>query len=230
MPSTDLTDDIVGALKLYFSAPIARALLTSTLRRARLDGGPLDNDVLPDAVVALERTLPMYITDATRRGECVERLLGLLPNKPCDDAPQPRPRASAPAMSVAWTVVQVKTADDVGNACEVGRDIARRVGFAGLDQTKVATTISELARNIILYAAIGEVRIAGIEKPRKGVEVAAVDEGPGIADLGLVMSSAYRSKTGMGKGLKGAKRLMDTFDLSSVIGVGTTVVTRKFVP
>jgi serine/threonine-protein kinase RsbT len=94
-------------------------------------------------------------------------------------------------------------------------------------QTKIATAIAELARNILLYAIAGEVRIAAVEAPRRGVEVAARDEGPGIADLDLVMTGNYRSKTGMGMGLRGAKRLMDTFEIDTS-PTGTNVLTRKF--
>lgn len=245
MSAIDATEDVVGALKQYFSAPIAKALLTSTLRRAKIDGESLHDGSLLDVVHALERALPMYIADEGRRNECVGRLRRLLPHGAVltrSDAPplssrpgagrhsSRRPAAPPSPSSLASTVVRVKTADDVANACEVGRDIARRVGFPSVDQTKIATTISELARNILLYAVTGEVRIAGIEAPRRGIEVSAVDEGPGIADLELVMSNAYRSRTGMGMGLKGAKRLMDFFDIATKRGVGTTVIARKFVP
>jgi serine/threonine-protein kinase RsbT len=231
MSTPEAVDGLVGALKEHFSAPIARAVLTSTLRRAKLDTVPLDAAALPEIVHALERALPMYIADESRRNECVGRLRRLVPKgaeaRGTDD---PRARPSSRHQSIASTVVRVRTADDVGNVCEVGRDFARRVGFPPVDQTKIATAISELARNILLYAVTGEVRIASIESPRKGVEIVATDEGPGIADVVAVMSEGYRSRTGMGMGLKGAKRLMDSFDLSSEPGVGTTVVARKFVP
>jgi serine/threonine-protein kinase RsbT len=94
-------------------------------------------------------------------------------------------------------------------------------------QTKVATAIAELARNIVLYAISGELRIAVIDTPRRGVEVVALDEGPGIADLDLVLNGNYKSKTGMGMGLRGARRLMDTFEITTS-SQGTQVLTRKF--
>jgi len=181
-------------------------------------------------VTALEHALPMYIADASRRSECVVRLQKLV-SKSASDSPEPAPRsakvAPAPNPSIASTVIQVSTADDVANACEVGRDIARRVGFPNVMQTKIATAIAELARNILLYAISGELRIAAVDSPRKGVEVGASDEGPGIADLELVMTGNYRSRTGMGMGLRGAKRLMDTFEIDTS-PTGTNVLTRKF--
>ena len=228
----DATEEVVEALKQYFSAPIARALLTSTMRRAKMDGGALARQTIPDVITALERALPMYIADAGRRGECLGRLRRLT-REPADGAPaaaSPSPVAPVQpnGLPAASTVIQVVTADDVSNACEVGRDLARQVGFLNVQQTKIATAIAELARNILLYAISGEMRIAAIEAPRRGVEIAARDQGPGIKDLELVMGGAYRSRTGMGLGLRGSKRLMDTFEIETS-PKGTSVLARKFV-
>jgi serine/threonine-protein kinase RsbT len=129
----------------------------------------------------------------------------------------------------AGGVVRVRSASDVVDACDLARQVARSVGFNALDQTKIVTTASELARNIVLYAGDGEVRISTIEGPRRGVQIVAADSGPGIADIERVMSSGYRSRTGMGMGLKGAKRLMDQLEIESRPGAGTTVVARKHV-
>jgi serine/threonine-protein kinase RsbT len=232
MTTPDATEDVVLELKQYFSAPIARALLTSTLRRAKIDGATLARQTIPDVVTALERTLPMYIADAGRRGECLGRLRKLA-HDPVNGAPPPSPRpparpAEANGLPAASTVIQVVTADDVTNACEVGRDLARHVGFPDVQQTKIATAIAELARNILLYAISGEMRIVAIDAPRRGVEIAARDEGPGIKDLELVMVGQYRSRTGMGLGLRGSKRLMDTFEIETS-SKGTSVLARKFV-
>ncbi len=230
MSTTDATEDLIDALKQYFSAPIARALLTSTLRRAKIDGDPLPPQRF-HVIAALEQALPMYIADAGRRSECLGRLRKLV-HVPADDAPPARPPPVRPAAPnghpAASTVIQVATADDVANACEVGRDLARQVGFLNVQQTKIATAIAELSRNILLYAISGEVRISAIESPRRGVEIAALDEGPGIKDLELVMVGSYRSRTGMGLGLRGSKRLMDTFEIDTS-PKGTHVLARKFV-
>jgi serine/threonine-protein kinase RsbT len=224
------TDVVIEALKAYFSVPIARALVLSTVRRAKLDGAPLEGRAMAQMVTALEHALPMYIADASRRGECVGRLQRLVKGAsvvPDEAAPRSMKSPVAPNPSIASTVIQVLTADDVANACEVGRDIARRVGFPNVMQTKIATAIAELARNILLYAISGELRIAAVDAPRRGVEVGARDKGPGIADLELVMTGNYRSRTGMGMGLRGAKRLMDTFEIDTG-PAGTNVLTRKF--
>src|SRR5580700_4127667 len=74
MTTPDATAEVVEALKQYFSAPIARALVTSTLRRAKIDAATFQRQAIPEVITALESALPMYIADPGRRGECVGRL------------------------------------------------------------------------------------------------------------------------------------------------------------
>jgi serine/threonine-protein kinase RsbT len=224
MSAPDSAHAVVGALKAYFSEPIAKVLVASTLRRAQLDDSALSDANLGHAIDALERVIPLYITDERRRLECISRLRDLAP---ANDHGYEQPKR---ILSPAATTFRVSVSEDVSNAREAGRDIAQQVGFGRLEQMKIATAISELARNILLYAAPGEMRIAGIVAPRRGIEIVAADEGPGIPDVNLVMSTAYRSKTGMGMGMKGAKRLMDSFEVRSKVGLGTTIVARKYVP
>lgn len=215
---------IVGVLRAYFSATIAGALLTSTLRRAKLAPEALEPRDMRAAVSALEEVLANYISDPARRAECA-RGLRLLVGGPPAVTPEPSRLTPVPSAS---TIIHIRATDDVVNACEVGRDIARKVGFSDVDQVKVATATAELTRNVLLYAKVGEMRLTSLEAPRRGIEIEVTDNGPGIADVDLVMSGQYRSRTGMGMGLKGTKRLMDTFELQSS-GAGTKVLARKFV-
>jgi anti-sigma regulatory factor (Ser/Thr protein kinase) len=249
---SDATEEVFGALVEYFPSAIARAVLRATLRRGRLAEDRLDDEALPDFVEALERTLPMYIVDSERRGECIEKVRRLVPESRRSPAPASvarsgrdtprrvaavRPAASREDEPVvggygdrsARGVVRVRSARDVVEACDLARQVSRAVGFNPLDQTKVATAASELARNILLYAGDGEVRVGLLEPPRRGIQIVAVDSGPGIPDVDRVMSSGYRSRTGMGMGLKGAKRLMDELEIDSRAGMGTTVVAKKLV-
>jgi serine/threonine-protein kinase RsbT len=247
----DTTEEVLGALGEYFPPAIARAVLRSTLRRGSLPGERLQDGELSDFVTALERTLPMYIVDAGRRGECIGRIRRLLPAEAREASPSPRPRPPrdtprtppAPLRGVAGIegradgspdriaggVVRIRTARDVVQACDLAREVARKLGFSLLDQTKIATAASELARNILLYVGDGEVRVSVVEAPKRGIQIAAVDAGAGIPDVGLVMNSGYRSRTGMGMGLKGTKRLMDDLAIESRAGTGTTVVATKLV-
>jgi serine/threonine-protein kinase RsbT len=213
----DATGGILAALSHYFPAEIARAIHASTLRRARLEAGSLAEASLPEFVSALEQALPMYIVDPTRRGECLGAVRRLLPDAVRDASP-------------ASSTVRVRTAREVLQASDTARQTALRLGFSGLDQTKIATAVSELARNILLYVGDGEVRITTIDAPRRGLEIVASDSGSGIADVSLVMDAGYRSRTGMGKGLKGTKRLMDSLEIVTRPGAGTVVTARKFLP
>ena len=108
----------------------------------------------------------------------------------------------------------------------------RDIGFSALDQTKFLTAASELVRNILQYARTGHVSISRSSRAgndRAGLELIASDSGPGIVDTGHVLSTQYRSKSGMGIGLKGARRLVDEFELDSQPGRGTRVTIRKYV-
>ncbi len=248
----DSTEPVLSRLAEYFPSPIARAVLRATLRRGHLPEDRLDEVALPHFIAALERTLPMYIVDAERRGQCVDKVRGLVPSDGPRTPPSPAPRPprdtprrtqvarSAPIPFVeaptephgdrnAGGVIRVRSASDVVDACDLARQVARAVGFNALDQTKIVTAASELARNIMLYAGDGEVRVTALDTPKRGIHIVAADAGPGIPDVERVMSHSYRSRTGMGMGLKGAKRLMDQLEIDSRPGVGTTVVAKKHV-
>jgi serine/threonine-protein kinase RsbT len=248
----DSTSDVLGTLGEYFPPAIARAVLRSTLRRGGLSEDRVQDTGLPEFVTELERTLPMYIVDPGRRGECIGKLRRLLPAEPREESlPSPRPRpprdtprtppapfggepaveaqVNGPPGRIGGGVVRIRAARDVVQACDLAREVARKLGFSLLDQTKIATAASELARNILLYVGDGEVRVSALEVPKRGIQIVATDSGGGIADVGLVMNSGYRSRTGMGMGLKGTKRLMDDLTIESRAGTGTTVVATKLV-
>jgi serine/threonine-protein kinase RsbT len=109
------------------------------------------------------------------------------------------------------------------------RDVAKAMGFGAIDQARIATAVSELARNIFLYAGTGDVHVRQIERNgRKGIEIVCDDQGPGIANIDLVMQDGYSTSRGMGMGLPGAKRLMDEFQIRSQENVGTTITCRKW--
>lgn len=126
--------------------------------------------------------------------------------------------------------IPITVESDIVRARGVGRDMCKALGLNEINQVKVATAISELARNIFHYAKTGTIILRRLGAPRPGIEIVATDKGPGIPDLKLVMSGSYQSRTGMGKGLLGAKRLMDFFDVvTGPNGQGTTVTMRKHV-
>lgn len=118
---------------------------------------------------------------------------------------------------------------DIVGARQLGRDIAIEVGFGTVDQARIATAISELARNIYLYATKGKICFEVICLEKKGICITATDTGPGIEDISLVMQDGYTTSGGLGAGLPGVRRLMDEFDFKSEIGKGTEIKTIKWV-
>jgi serine/threonine-protein kinase RsbT len=128
------------------------------------------------------------------------------------------------------TSVPIEHEGDIVTARQKGRELAAASGLSVTEQTLVATAISEVARNIVVYARRGEVVLAALEDHgRRGVMVVARDEGPGIVNTELAMRDGYSSSNSLGMGLPGAKRLMDEFELSSTVGKGTTITMRKWV-
>ena len=124
--------------------------------------------------------------------------------------------------------IAIKIEGDIVRARGAGRDMCRDLGLSEINQVKVATAISELARNIFHYAKTGNIALRRLAAPRAGIEIIATDYGPGIPDVKLVLSGAYKSKTGMGKGLLGARRLVDFFEVETGPDRGTRVVLRKY--
>jgi len=120
---------------------------------------------------------------------------------------------------------------DVVVARQRARQLARLLGFDVQEQTRIATAVSEIARNAFRYAAGGTVEFAleGRTAPQL-FEIVVSDRGPGIENTAHVLSGQYRSPTGMGLGLLGARRLVDQFELDSRPGHGTRVVLRKILP
>lgn len=118
---------------------------------------------------------------------------------------------------------------DVVEARQRGRALAADAGFSSAEQTVIAAAISEIARNIVMYAKQGEIILSLVQSGgRQGVAVVAIDEGPGIPDLKRAMQDGYSTADGVGTGLPGAKRLMDEFEVESVVGRGTTVKMTKW--
>lgn len=132
-------------------------------------------------------------------------------------------------MTPPETHVAIEHEGDIVTARQKGRELAASRGLSLTEQTLVATAISEVARNIVVYAGRGEVVLAPVEKNgRRGVMVVARDEGPGIANPELAMRDGYSTAQSLGMGLPGAKRLMDEFQLHSAVGQGTVVTMKKW--
>ena len=125
--------------------------------------------------------------------------------------------------------IPIKKEWDIVGARQYGRDIAKKIGFGSVDQARIATSISELARNVYLYAKNGRIYFDILDEiDRRGIKIVAVDDGPGIDDIGKVMEDGYSTANGLGAGLPGVKRLMDYFTIESNRGKGTKVTIIKW--
>jgi RNA polymerase sigma factor (sigma-70 family) len=125
--------------------------------------------------------------------------------------------------------IPIQTDADVVTARRQGRELAAQAGFSATELTIIATAISEIARNIVMFAERGEVLISLVgENSRQGVTVVARDAGPGIPDLKQAVRDGYSGYGGMGLGLPGSRRLMDEFEITSEVDKGTTVTMTKW--
>ena len=125
--------------------------------------------------------------------------------------------------------VPIASDGDIIVARQKGRALAAELGFSPTDVVRIATAISELARNVLSYAARGEIRLEPVNsRNRCGIAIVASDAGPGIADVEQAMQDAFSTSGGLGLGLPGVRRLMDDFKIESTVGQGTTVSATKW--
>jgi serine/threonine-protein kinase RsbT len=126
--------------------------------------------------------------------------------------------------------IPIKSDLDIISARVEARELAKQLGFGIIDQARISTAVSEMARNIVLYTPQGTVtiRIVTNNGGQQGIEVICEDEGEGIQDVELAMQDGYSTSKGLGKGLPGARRLVDEFEMESTPGKGTKVTMRKW--
>jgi serine/threonine-protein kinase RsbT len=125
--------------------------------------------------------------------------------------------------------LDIRSSADVVAVRQAARALAERVGFSLVDQTKLVTAASELARNTIDYGGGGSVRVELVENGvRRGVRLTFEDQGPGIQDLTLALKDGYTTGHGLGLGLSGARRLVNDFTIDSAPGAGTRVMIARW--
>jgi serine/threonine-protein kinase RsbT len=125
--------------------------------------------------------------------------------------------------------VAINSDQDIVTARQKGRALAIELGFSTGDATLIATSISELARNIVSYARKGEIILEVVHGSSKlGISITASDRGPGIWDIRQAMKDGFSTSGSLGLGLPGVRRLMDEFEISSEPGRGTIVTVKKW--
>lgn len=125
--------------------------------------------------------------------------------------------------------IAIATSEDLVTLRRAVRERAAALGFSHTDQVRLVTAASELGRNIVVYGERGFADLSTVGgKQRRGIRVCFVDEGKGIGDIPLAMKDGYTSGRGLGKGLPGARRLVDEFEIRSEVGRGTVVIITKW--
>ena len=124
----------------------------------------------------------------------------------------------------------VRSGEDVVKARQVVRSRAMDLGFSLVEQTKIVTAASELARNTVIYGGGGEMRIERVYQGTKriGLRLTFEDQGPGIVDIELALRDGYTTGNGLGLGLNGARKLSNEFDIKSAPGQGTRVTITRW--
>jgi serine/threonine-protein kinase RsbT len=124
--------------------------------------------------------------------------------------------------------VEIRGSEDVVRVRQRVRALAVESGLSLVDQTKVVTAASELARNTLDYGGGGTVAMEVVTSPRRGVRLVFEDDGPGIKDIDAALRDGFSTGTGLGLGLGGAKRLCSEFAIHSVLGQGTRVICARW--
>lgn len=125
--------------------------------------------------------------------------------------------------------IEIRTSNDIVRVRQLVREWAVEAGFSLVDQTKMVTAASELARNTLEHGGGGTARLEYLaDGPRRGVRLVCEDQGPGIPDIQLALRDGYTSRSGLGLGLGGARRLVNEFGIDSRPGEGTRVTIARW--
>ncbi|MCK8496506.1 ATP-binding protein [Myxococcus fulvus] len=210
------SSQLLGVLQHFMSETAARLVLRGTLEPLRLSADTLGTAELPRVIEALEPATRHFV-DPSRRADLSARLKALLATATVPSGlglREPSAMSSAP-VEARPTTYQVRTEADASQVRLAARALCEAMGGRGYECQKVATAVSELARNQVSYAGGGTIQLIPVQTPRKLLRVRAEDQGKGIPELERVLSGTYRSKTGMGLGILGVKRLADRFEVKT---------------
>jgi serine/threonine-protein kinase RsbT len=216
-------DDLCNIAGELLGTVVGKVVIKTALQHLGIIATELkENQITSDIVDKIINRAGLYCKDDSK--------LKLLRNR-LSDYVSLSPTDSEPSKSV---IVQIKDENSIVEARSIARQMAIAVGFSATDQIKIATAVSEVARNIHHYAKKGTVTIvvetsydSQKRKSAACIRVFAEDKGPGISNVEQVLSGNYKSKTGMGMGLLGCKNLMDEFKIQTDANRGTQVMMSK---
>jgi serine/threonine-protein kinase RsbT len=209
-----VSEQIEAVLAQFLSPAVRKSVIDCGARQAKVDPLYAREGDIRRLLVEVKRGVKLFVRDQAQLDRCISELGQL-------DHAAPAPRE---------ITIEVRNEEDVLRARSAGRELCIEHLVSDVLQTKIVTAISELGRNIVRYAGSGEVIVRSITSPMRAIEVVAQDKGPGISSTSLqeILSGKYKSRHGMGAGLRGTKALMDAFDIKTAPGAGTTVTVRKY--
>ena len=212
-----IEQNVLDTLKAFLNEIVAKSLMSLSRTTANVDMGAMESGDNLRLFRELEKGVRICLQDPTAQNECICSLSKILyPNN--GKTPQGNKRA----------VVQIITESDIVTARSLGREMGKEIGFSPTDQIKLATAVSELARNIVQYGGRGKIVLAALNGTKPGLEVCACNERPAQENVDFVLSGQYRSKIGIGQALAKTKNLVDDLDITSDSKKGTEVTARKY--
>lgn len=199
-------------LERHVSPMVARSMLQKALRDQGLSVESFRDGDAPKIAAPLQHAIGLFAAEADR--ERARRDLAAVFER------------AQPTVKTKWLDIASET--DIALARQQARELCEQLGTSSFVLQKVTTIVSELARNIVSYAGSGTMEIGPMSGKARRLVIRAADSGPGIPNLELVLSGRYQSKTGLGRGLLGTKRLADNFGVATG-SRGTTIVVEVVV-
>lgn len=192
-----MKDRVLEVLARYMSRIHAEMTLRRAIEKVGIDQRLEDMSAFPRLAAALETSLRLFTTESE-----VDTAVGELREVLTPDQP------------TALTV-ELRSEADISLARQAARNLAEKMGARSFDAQKFTTAVSELARNIVMYAGRGHLELIPLSEGMRGLKVLAIDRGPGIEDLEEILAGRYKSKKGLGKGIMGVRKLMSHFEIVS---------------
>jgi len=200
---------VTSILERYMSRVNARGLVTRALQERGLSESTLTREDLVKCSPALRRGIELFVSPRLH-AEALDRFKEFF-----------RTRSDSSTFRI-----ELRKETDISSARSEARRMCENAGASAFAMQKVTTIVSELARNIVLYAQTGSIELGYVNKGRQSqIVVTAIDKGPGIPNLNQILGGQYQSRTGLGKGLLGTKRLADRFQINT--GATGTHVTAE---
>lgn len=188
---------VLEVLSRYMSRLHAEMTLRRAMNKVGMDARLEDSSAYPKLAAALETSLRLFTSESM-----IDTAVGELREVLTPDQPTP-------------VLVDLHSEADMSLARQAARNLAEKMGARSFAAQKFTTAVSELARNIVQYAGRGKVELVPLSEGLRGLKVLATDQGPGIPNLDEILEGRYKSRTGLGKGILGVRRLMDRFEISS---------------